>query len=543
MNKLDKKLLKLISTRLIIVISTIVIPLFLLKILGSKSDVDPFIILAILAAGFTIGIFIIKKSLESTIIPYIILQLVFFWILIDFVYLSPLGVNIKLYAMSFGLSLLIAAYHIFKNFNYLWSNFPLFRYLFIFFLVSIPYFLFYHSDFRTSTYPDIWLSKINETTMKTHSFTYNNFRDDSSIVMYLTSLSPVVSVIISSMIFFGLNTIDKVNERLIKVIKCITYGFVAYFVAAVLGIILGITQFTFEGGRLIGNFYGSTIGFHIFVSMFILLFVGFKYYLDKTEDFKGKKQLNIVLNFVIPVYLSVVLLQINKTSILGLVIALLTVMVLNFKISSIKSFFKDKRSSSRKFFIRIIQFLPFIFILLFLKNSEFIANSATNIVDRFSSADTLDTRFMIWEYFIRDWSDKLDLFKFLFGFGADSSIEKIFFISSMFPRTDLLLSTHNIYLAMFYEYGLFAILYFGAIISVAINNLRYILSEDTDKNVRIFSNISLAIIIFFLIYHSSDGLRIPITILFFCLLGFLEAAKLAYLNININDELQILENT
>ncbi|EKE03190.1 MAG: hypothetical protein ACD_20C00234G0012 [uncultured bacterium] len=541
MNNTEKKISKLLSSRLIIVIGTIIVPLILLNVIGSKSDIDPFIIFSILAVGFIIGAFIIKKSLESTIIPYLLLQMVFFWILIDFIYLGSIGLNLKLYAMSFALSLLIAAYQVMKNFKYLWSNFPVFRYLLIFFLISIPYFLFYHSDFRTSTYPEIWFAKVNQATQQTHSFTYKTFRDDSSIAMYLVSICPIVAAIISLMLFHGLNTFDMVNERLIKIIKWITYGFVAYFFAAALGVILGLSHFSFETGRLVGNFYGSTIGFHIFISMFILLFIGFKYYINTAQPFKGQKLLNIALNFIIPVYLVLVLLQINKSSILGLVMALMAILFMNFRYSNIKSFFKDKRSGTRKIFIRIIQFLPLLLVLLLLKNSEFVSTTIFNIVHRFSSVETLNSRFMIWEYFIRDWTDKLDLIKFIFGFGADASLEKIFFISSMFARTDSLLSTHNIFIAMFYEYGLFAIFYFGAIVSVALNNLKIILSKNTDKNVRIFSNISLAIIIFFALYHSTDGLRIPIAILFFSMIGFLESAKFAYLRLYKENENKISE--
>ena len=177
--------------------------------------------------------------------------------------------------------------------------------------------------------------------------------------------------------------------------------------------------------------------------------------------------------------------------------------------------------------------------LLILMNIEIVSNAVSETVyrleDRFTSFSTFDIRTSLWTYFLSYWYKDLSLFNIVFGHGIDSSREAAFYISSMLAGDirmfgSPLVHVHNLFLEMFYEYGLIALLYFGAIFSILFDNYKKIISSDSSKNLRLFCLISTSTITYFLIISMSDILRIPIAIILFSILGFLESAKHAYSN-------------
>lgn len=530
----ENKIPKLFSYRVLTLLGALIAPILAIEFLLKNADIDPFLLYMIMAVLFVAASCLFKKATQSFNIPYLLLQLIFIWILLDFTYLDHFGINIKFYTLIFGFALLMSVFYGLKYHNYLWQNFPVFRYLLIFFILNIFYFLFYHSDFRSSPYPDIWFQRMNQELFKNASFTLKNFSENSSYVIYLISLSPLVSIVVSLMTFYGCKIQKSVDDQLINIIKWVTYGFIVYFLAAILAILVGFSSFAFEDGRLTGNFFGASFGFHIYLSMFLIFLVGFKFYLKDIYDFQGKNLLSMTLNSVIFLCFALILLQINKTSIIGLAIVAVVTSIINLKMPKDKTnpLITGKRNTFSKLFLGLIPLLIVIAILL--QNSDFLGEVFNSIADRFSSMNTLDSRTMTWKFFITDWFSNLSIFRLFFGHGIDASVENIFFISSMFPRSDLLLSTHNIYIGMFYDYGLVALLYFGAMVSVIISNIKLIFSKNSSWQIRLFSKTSLGILIFFMVYHFTDGLRIPIAIMFFCLIGVLESLKYSYLHVTDN---------
>ena len=147
-----------------------------------------------------------------------------------------------------------------------------------------------------------------------------------------------------------------------------------------------------------------------------------------------------------------------------------------------------------------------------------------NLTNRFTSADTLNVRLVNWELYNQHWADNLNLFKFLFGFGIDSSREAAFFLSAMHPDPSFQQPhIHNIYLEMFYNYGLIAILFFLPFVLVLAGNFKHILRNKYD----IFHCLSICVVVFFFVFYLTESPSLPSIIVIFSLIGFVESIRRA----------------
>lgn len=540
----------MLNDKVLTIIGAFVIPLFATKLLLKNNEIDPIIGFLILSVCFIIAIKILTLSFKYTLLPYFILQFIIIWIFIDKKFFAYLGLDIKLYALAFGIAFLLSLYYILKNFDYLWKNFLSFRLLLVFFLINILYFAFYHSDIRIwyAAYLDTWLAspQIKLLFLKKGIKVFTKeFSETQYIGMYLGSLVPIVCLTCSLMVFKGLKSLDTINKRIILIIKCFCYIFLTYFTLSILTVLLGLSDVGFFTGRLWGDFLGFGQSFSIYLSYYLIILLGFKLFLSSIQENEVPEKLNVILNILILTCFLLILLQINKTSIIALFLAITVLIILCFKSALIKGFINNiifirpvKYTAVKKLAI-ICALLLFIFVgIIYLDQMLDIINiTLTRLEYRFVTFSTFETRIVLWEFFVKNWVEHLTIFKILFGFGVDASRESAFLTSLMLPDEIKLFSSpqphiHNLYLEMFYDYGLIALLFFGAIFSIFVDNIKTINSKASNESSKLFSIISITILVYFFVFEINYILRIPISIVFFSLLGLLESVKYALKNSN-----------
>ncbi|MEW5822012.1 MAG: O-antigen ligase family protein, partial [Cyanobacteriota bacterium] len=331
---------------------------------------------------------------------------------------------------------------------------------------------------------------------------------------------------------------DEITDRLLYIIKIITISFIAYLILAFVFVIIGISTIGFHHGRLWGDFLGFGHSFAIYLSYYLLLLIGLKYFMNTNIIPLEYKIYEKLVNFLILIFSMLIILQINKTALISLTLAILTFVIIGFflgiKINLFEKIHTSLKFSRKELFKKTALFASLIIlILLIIANYDsitiFINETINRVMLRFSTFTTLNSRTVLWEYFIEYWYDNLTITKILFGSGIDSSREVAFMLSAMLAGdirmfSSPLVHVHNLYLEMFYDYGLVALLYFGSIIYILLDNIKLILSK-TNNNIKLFSLLSLSIITFFLLFSLTEILRIPIAIILFSMLGFLESIK------------------
>lgn len=526
---IDNTLIRLFSYRVLIVITSIIAAIVGLKFL-SGAPVDPLIIFSVVAVGCTGMLFALRVSLKNPVIPYLMLQLIMVVVFFDKKFFSLAGMSLKSYALIFGVSFLIAVYYFFKHLGYLWKNFPIFRCLLLFFCMNVIYFILnYYSDFRlTNNYLNaaaVQLAALHGGVI--YSGMSRQFSDEAGIVVYMDCLIPIVCIIVSLMTFYGLSVIEEINNRILTITKYTLFAFILFFAGSAVSILMGTSRLYFYDGRLWG-FPLETI----IASMFLLLFIGFKCFMNQLEEFKHTAIINALLNLSILTLMSMILLQINKTSIIAVSIALIALSLLNLKAGIKARFLKDlslRDLTAENFIYKFLAYLPFVIVIvLIVQNMDFIRLTLENFGARFSSINTLEMRKGNWKYFLDYWIGNLTAIKLLFGYGIDRARETMFFISSMMTFDQYKTSPHNLYILMFFEHGAVALLFFGAFISSAISSLKHVFSVTSSIYLKLFSNISLSIIVYSCIAWMAEDYSILHKIAFICLIGVLESVKFAY---------------
>lgn len=551
MNKYNNNVFNnLLSFKGICIAAAVIFPVFVILFTTIGGKTDPVASFFVLSVCTVLGLYIFKNSLEKTYLAYLLLQLIIISIFLDNKISIITGINFKLYALVFGLSLSTGVYYLFKYFNYFWKNFIPFRLLFMFFLINIFYLIFYHSDFRMwySDYLDIWLAspQIRELFISQGINVFDkSFEETKYIGMYLISLVPIVSFTVALLSFDNIDSLDKFKERFCLIVKIILYAFCVYLGLSLLLIIIGVSTISFYQGRLWGDFLGFGQSFAIYLSYYLLFLLGLKYSLKLLLDSERSFYLNLLLNLLILIFFTLVLLQINKTTIIALSLAIVSFIFFNYFFNSSLKLFDIMSFWKRVFNNSIYRKLLFIFslILMILVASiysdflvSFLYDTSFRITSRFSSLNTFDIRTILWNHLLSYWFYNLDIIKLLFGFGIDSSKEAAFYISSMLPynirmNNSPLVHVHNLYLEMGFDYGLVSLLFFGSIIFIAFNNAKMIISKAADPCLKVFCVSSLSIIAFFFVFSMTEIMRIPISIILFSLLGFFESAKYYYLKV------------
>ncbi len=521
--------------RVLVIIASYIIPLICLLFIELDEKIDPMLFYLVMLVAFPTSLLLFTKALKNEFIPFILLQLIFIFIFIG--NKLPLPGLFKPYILIFGQSVVIAGYYIITNFKYLWKNHIPFRLLFIFFILNIPYYLFHHTDFRSSGLTEAYdyaelMKNLKQILAMGFTPVGRSFSGaETKLAIYLASLSAIVCFTVPLMLYSKLQTINEINYRILKIIKFTLYGFLFHFAAVVFCISIGFSQIGFLGGRLVGDFIGDVgLGFHLYMSIFAIILFGYKIFLNRNNlvTDKEKKVYNILLSFFILVCWSLVILHVNKTTIILLSVSFLFISLSTMFLSGEKlnfEFINEKIIKNFKYLIGPV--LAGFGLIMF--NMDFVDKLVYNITERFSSTGTLDLRATMWKYFIEDWIQELNVFNFIFGFGIDSSRELAFFLTFILAGNDFHHNhIHNWFLDVTHDYGLVALLYFGAIAYIIFDNLKVMFNSNADSNLKLFSIISFVLLFLFLGYHMTDCLRIPMSILFFALMGFFEATKHAY---------------
>lgn len=532
-NITDKLLIKLFNTRLLVVLSTLIMPFLITNFFQITVSVDPIIFYLIISTVFLSGVYIFNKAKSNPVIPYLMLQMVLLFIFLDKKILSHIGLNLKLYGAVFAISLFVAAYYLIKNFNYLWNEFSLFKYLFIYFIITGLYLLFhYYSDFRLST--DL-LSLRYAQSLKVgglgNSQTSREFGDLSQYVLFIEWLIPIISVTISLMVFKGLKTVKEINNRLIIIIKYFSIIVLTHFALSSIAFLLKFNRSIIEIGS------ENNPGLNYYFPLFLLLMLGFKYFLTNIKFVLNLKSVHLYLNLAILFIIIAVMMTGIQTSAsssmaIGLIFGLLMIITLltylNQEFPFFYSFSKNENYFNK---ISINQLTKTIFFIgIILLSVIYLANRIYTSFD--SDAASLGMRLDHWKDVYISWIGSLDIFKFIFGYGLDSIRELIYFASNSSAVEKGIVSSHNVFLSMVYEQGLVSVFYFAAIISSVKTGINLINTKSLNINAKIFSAVNIAIVSAVFAMWLFTDMSLILKIVFFCMLGFVESAKYAYANQN-----------
>jgi len=532
-NFIDKIIIKLFNTRILIIFGALIVPFLVINSNTISINLDPLIFYLLNSIGFLAGIFIFNKAKSNPVMPYIALQMILFFIFLDKKILSHLSLNLKLYGVIFIISLFIAAYYLIKNFNYLWNNSSLFKYLFIYFSLTGLYLLFhYHSDFRLS---NDFLVLTYAQSLKVgglgDSQTSREFGDLAQYVLFIEWLIPIVSVTISLMLFKGLKTTEEINNRLIKTIKYFSLILVSNFVLAGIAYVLGFnSSFVNIGSK-------NNPGLNFIFPLFLFFMLGFSYYLSNLKSDVNTKTLSKVINMTIIYLVIAIIFSMGSSAmtlalLMGLPIIFLLISKLKLDLpfvfsskkieanSTLDKINNLKKDSAAQLFKAISLISVLSVVILYLANQMAIAHN--NDVSSFAM------RLDHWKGAYESWIRGLDLFKFLFGYGLDTIRETIYFASNSSAIEKGIVSAHNIFISMIYEQGLVSFFYFAAIISTAMTSLKYIQDKTIDINAKIFSIINIAIVSTVFAMGIFVDMTLIFKIIFFCMLGFIESIKITY---------------
>lgn len=463
---------------------------------------------------------------DKKVLTYLLLQYITIFIFLSGNLARLTGLNLRLYAVIFGVCSLVATYYILTNFKHLWSTWA-FRFLFLFCVFNLFYSFFYSSDFRSSNYIDIWIHGnvgLQKTLLESgYEVATREFGSgETRFIKYLTGIIPLFSFVVGYMTFFGAKTLEEAGKKLKSIIDFLTAGYFAYFLALVVCIAIGSTTMVWMSNRLRidDGFTGSD-----FDGLMLLLFIGFSFALSKIA---ANSRIKNILNINIVILALLIILGIKKGTIISVLIGLAVIFTAAF-------FFREKRAiqpANSAGTLVLIVLSPLLLVAPFyilLECQDLLENLVYNITNRFSDNDTLDVRATNWMYYVRHWMDNLNLFTAIFGFGTDSSRETSFFLSSMQPEEGYTQPhIHNIYLEYFYNWGLVALFYFLPLLLIVYKNVQNVLKKTANSMLKLFSAVSTACILFYLVFYTAESPAVPGTIVFFALIGFLESAKYAF---------------
>jgi len=458
---------------------------------------DKSFLVSIFAIILFTGIYLASKILVNPFSNYIIIQLMFFWMVLDVFLKKTVNISAKPHAVIFGFAILAGIIYFFKNFNFLWK-FITFRFIFIFFVINIIYYFCYYSDFNLNL---INLTGINMTSENQTART----------IIFLDSLAIFVSSIISLSLFTNINNKPELDKIISKISKILCYCFISFALLF----------------PLIGKNYVP--GTQIALSIYFFLILGFKYYVDNIEDnnlitpkFRNLMTVTAIILFGITIIKS------NKSSLFAILASTFLFVLINYRLKL--KFHVSKLIENKKLgiifavlFVSLLFFIAVKFDIpkLIMQKLEAIFNSVTG-----GGITSYYIRKSNWKLFLNYWSNHLDMFNCLFGFGLGKSREIIYYLTrAQYSPTYLVQTTHNHYMDMFFDYGAVALFYFIPLILIFYRNTLNLTNPKIHNNIKLISNISNCLIIFYFIYHYADGLRVPTAIIFFSTLMVLEGIK------------------
>lgn len=157
---------------------------------------------------------------------------------------------------------------------------------------------------------------------------------------------------------------------------------------------------------------------------------------------------------------------------------------------------------------------------------EVIGEKITYFAEGFQSMSTLRVRTGNWFYFLQEWGDTLDFSKLFFGYGLGASRDAIFHISAMREggHINLVQTLHNHYFETFYDYGLMALFYWFSWLGLLARFIYATMHIHLGPALRILVHMAIATMAFMLIYLMLDGLRVHVAIICFAYWGMVYGA-------------------
>jgi len=458
---------------------------------------DGSFLLAVFAIFSFIGLYLIPKILVNPFLNYIVSQLIFFWLVLDQFFKNTVHVSFKLHAVIFGFTILAGSIYFFKNFNFLWK-FITFRFLFVFFIINIIYYFCYYSNFNVN------LVDLAGGTRGTED-------QAAKTVILLDSLAVFVSSIIPLSLLVNINNKNELDNIVLKISKIFCYCFISFALL-----------FPFIGEDLI-------LGTHIYLPLYFFLMLGLKYYIDNIEknNFITTKFTSL-MNLALIVLFGITIKNCNKSSLIAVLAAAILFIFINYRLKL--KFHISKLLRSRRFGI-IFYILLMILLIFIAVQFNIFGIIQKKMEDTFDSVtgggiNSYYIRKSNWNLFYNYWMYHLDIFKCLFGFGLGKSREIMYYLTkSQYSPIYFVQTTHSQYMEMFFDYGAVALFYFIPFILIFCQNVLNLLNKKIHNNIKLLSNMSNCLIIFYVVYHYSDGLRVPTAIIFFSALMLLEGLK------------------
>jgi hypothetical protein len=462
--------------------------------------VDSSLVFSVLFVLFIATGVIFFKTVKIPFLSYAIAQLIFIWMLLDQFLINTVHLSLKPHALVFGFVILAAVYYFFKNLNFLW-NFNTFKFLLLFFMANIFYYFFHYSTFNIVSIGDIY------------NWTNYTEAQDAKTIVFLDSLAVFCSSILALSVFGSVNSKEQVNKIFSRLLLILSIAFL---------IITPVIP-------LIGGLKGA--GYQIFFSIYLIFILGLKYFID--NNVKISEKYNTFLLTALILLGGMTLLSCNKSALVSIFISVFILAVINYRLNitfNIFSVLKNKRFG-------LLFWILIAFVLIFLAAKfnivDNIFSKIHDILNSFQGISSLYIRKANWKYFMQYWDMHGNIFNTLFGFGIGKSREIMFYSSAMlYSNIYLVQTTHNQYMEMFFDYGAVAMFYYIPLIIIGVTSVRNLINPKTDKNIKLLSNISVAILLFYILYHFTDGLRVPSAIIIFASLMFLEAAKYSIAKIN-----------
>ncbi|MEI7473790.1 MAG: hypothetical protein WCK67_03340 [bacterium] len=477
---------------------------------SAELGVNPFILFFGILIAIYIGFSGLKKSVTSPVFIYFVTQFIFIWLYMDEKILGHFNFSAKVNMLTLGIASFTTLFYFFNHFNYLWKNFPAFRYLTIFFAINIPYFFLYHSDFNLANYKTGYDLRLNSQ--------YEG--SNANFIVFLDSLCPLIGYTVGLMVFKNAKNYAQVVDTMKNIIDKTAKIFWIYYSIMIVTVLIGFNTPEFFANRLRIEFIGD-YGPQIFLSLFLILFLAFKIYKD---NFTNE---TIKLNFIklVPLILIntiLIFLLGNRTSLIALTastsIFILYALKLGFKVQSINLNTRTRRFIKTAFELSMIIIPVLIAFYLIFATPE----ALTNKIDEFLNPATLDVRTSNWDLFTNEWIDRLNFNTALFGFGLGASRETIFFVSAMQGVGHLVQTVHNHIAEVVFDYGALSIFYFMSYLYIFLKSLMNIRRYPNLK-IKLFSLVNVCLIIFFFIYHQTDGIKVTTGLIFFSMVGFMDS--------------------
>ena len=494
MNSIYKPVPQLFWNRLIFLIILISGAYFGQKFLRIPYFIDPSLVFSIIIIGVSIGWFAFFRLLEKPFITLLFPLTFLFWLILDNFLIITIHFSPKPHLLVLGFILLSGSMIFYKNFNYLWS-FKTVKFLFIFAVINLIYFFFHSSDFNIATHGYMygWGNKSAE--------------QDAKLIVFIDSIAAFLSFCVPAIIFSKVNSRQELDNIINKL------GYVFLFGYLIVILILPII------------YKSMPTGIQVFLPLNFFFLLSLKFYLD--NNFNKSKWFNFGYFCVLLGVSFLIIYHSNKAAFISFIAALVFFFFINLKI--IKYKFKILPLEKTTFLAPIAILVLIIAVYVLAEKFhliDLIISKYKSITSSFSGITSWYIRKNNWYYFLLNWKSHLDLLNVLFGFGLGASREAIFYISAMqYSPIYLVQTVHNQFLEMFYDYGLVSMLFYLPVLGITIKDFFIIQAKNVTASMKLFSTFNLSMIIFFILYHITDGLRVETAVIFFAFLGFSEMAK------------------